>query len=426
LEKTDHRTDSLTRPSGDQGKCMKKGPFESRDRCRGEGTGRGKNVSAWSIALLCLMLTAFILPGKTLAAEGILTEEELATEKFLSNLEASLAKRFFDYRNRPVIRVAVFDFSDGAGNVVKAGITWADRIARRLYNQPQFEVVSREKIEYYLLWNGPGSLGRLDASALRMWQRRINTLDPGNGIHALITGEVKKGAGRSVRLQVYLTNFQFRIGPNEMEKNLVDVLPLSGEIPVPTEQAVQEANEVVVKGEKQALSEGRLVILANTRGFPLVESEYLAQFSKDQPFPWAKSDWPPGRNVLVTGKEEWTMPKEVRIGLGKIRLSPLENRPDSLKRLEYSFLHGKCGTNEIYFDEMIPVFGYRLLTSFIDLKTNQTYSETAQVQVYPGTTTVVVVSFYVPAEKERMRSQQAPRINIFQFYGKDLEILPKG
>jgi hypothetical protein len=400
---------------------MNKGRLESKERCRGEGTQRGKNISAWSIALLFFLLAAFILPGKTPAAEGNVTEEELAAEKFLSNLEAALAKKFFDYRLRPVIRVAVFDFSDEAGNVVKAGIVWADRIARRLYNQPQFEVVSREKIADYLVWNGPGSLGRLDASDLRLWQRRINTLDPGNGIHVLITGEVKKGTGRSVQLQVYLNNFQFRVGPSEMEKNLVDVLPVTGEIPLPTEQAVQEATEVVVKGEKQALNEGRLVIMANTRGFPLVESEYFSQFSKEQPFPWAKVP-----HVLVTGKEEWTMPKEVRIGLEKIRLSPVENRPDSLKRLEYSFLHGKCGTNEVYFDEMIPVFGYRLLTSFIDLKTNQTYSDTTQVQVYPGTTTVVVVSFYVPAEKERIRTHQAPRINIFQFHGKDLEILPKG
>ncbi len=400
---------------------MNKRRLQSTDRCREGGARKGRNFSACSTALLFLMLAALIFPGFAPAAEGNPTEEEMAAEKFLSNLEAALAKKFFDYRLRPVIRVAVFDFSDESGNVVKAGIVWADRIARRLYSQPQFEVVSREKVADYLLWNGPGSLGRLDASALRLWQRRINTLDPGNGIHVLITGEVRKGTGRSVQVQAYLNNFQFRIGPSEMENNLMDVLPVTAEIPLPTEQAVQEANEVVVKGEKQALNEGRLIIMANTRGFPLVESEYFSQFSKEAPFPWAKAP-----HVLVTGKEEWMMPKEVRIGLGKVRLSPVENRPDSLKRLEYSFLHGKCGTNEVYFDEMIPVYGYRLLSSFIDLKTNQTHSDTTQVQVYPGTTTVVVVSFYVPAEKERIRTHQAPRINIFQFYGKDLEILPKG
>lgn len=82
--------------------------------------------------------------------------------------------------------------------------------------------------------------------------------------------------------------------------------------------------------------------------------------------------------------------------------------------------------NEVYFDDMVPAFGYRLLVSFIDLKSNLYYSDVAEVQVYPGTTTVVVLSMYVPTEKERLQSQGTPRINIFQFFGKGLELLPKG
>jgi hypothetical protein len=206
-----------------------------------------------------------------------------------------------------------------------------------------------------------------------------------------------------------------------VEENVTDILPLSAEIPLPTEQALQEATEIVVRGEKQTLSEGRLVILANTRGYPLIETEYLNQFSKDQPFPWDKIPY-----VLTLGRGESTMPKEVQIGLGKFNLSPLLVQRTSFKRLEYAFLHGKCSTNEIYFDDMVPAFGYRLLVSFIDLKSNLTYSEVAEVQVYPGTTTVVVLSMFVPSEKERIQSQQTPRINIFQFFGKDLELLPKG
>ena len=120
------------------------------------------------------------------------------------------------------------------------------------------------------------------------------------------------------------------------------------------------------------------------------------------------------------------MPKEVQIGLGNINLSPLQVQRKSFKRLEYSFLHGKCATNEVYFDDMVPAFGYRLLVSFIDLKSNLNYSEVAEIQVYPGTTTVVVISMYVPNERERVQSQQTPRINILQFFGKDLELLPKG
>lgn len=97
-----------------------------------------------------------------------------------------------------------------------------------------------------------------------------------------------------------------------------------------------------------------------------------------------------------------------------------------MKSLEYSFLHGKFRTNEIYFDEIIPAMDYRLLSSFIDLKTSGTYSEIAQVKVLPGGSTVVVISIYVPSEKERIRSQQTPRVDVFQLFGKDLEILPKG
>lgn len=375
------------------------------------------------IALLCLLWAALMVPGNTPAAEGkLMTEEEAATEKFLSNLEASLAQKFFHYRHRPVVRVAIFDFTDGSGNVVKGGIFWADKIARRLYSQPQFDVVSHEKTSRYLKWNNQTSVSALDAAGLRELQRRINTLDPGNGIHVLIVGEVKKGMGRSLEVRAKLVNFEFNIGELELEKNWVDLIPVSAEIPVPTEQALQEANEVVVRGEKQPSTEGRLVILANTRGHSLVETEYLTQFMKDQPFPWNKVPF-----VFVIGKEESTIPKQVQVALQKISLSPVEARLNSLKRQEYSFLHGKCGTNEIYFDEVIPAGpNYRLLASFMDLKNNQTYSETVEVQVHPGSTTLVILSIYVPSEKERFRTQQAPRINVFQLFGKDLEILPKG
>jgi hypothetical protein len=371
-------------------------------------------------------LAFFTCFGETRAAEketptSVLTEQEAATEKFLSNLEATLAQKFFDYRKRPVIRTAIFDFTDGAGNVVKAGVIWADRIARRLYLQSQFDVVSREKVGRYMSWNSLGTVGRLDAPGLRLLQRRINTMDPGNGIHALITGEVKKGVSRHLLIQVYLVNFEFKVGEMELEKNIVDILPLSAEIPLPTEQALQEASEIVIRGEKQALSEGRLVILANTRGYPLVETEYLSQFSKDQPFPWNKVPY-----ALVVGREEFTMPKQVMIGAENVYLSPLQLPLHSPKRLEHSYLHGKCATNEVYFDETIPAMTYRLNASFIDLKNNQTYSEAPEVQVHPGTTTIVVISFFVPSEKERIRSRQAPRINVFQLFGKDLNIVPKG
>ena len=383
-------------------------------------------VFASGIVLFALFFLALMFAGKGTAAEPSApsaprTDQELATEKFLSNLEGALSQKFFDYRKRPKVRVAVFDFTDGSGNVVKAGVSWADQIARRLYSRPQFEVVSHEQVIRYLSWNSLGTIGSLDASGLRLLQRRINTMDPGNGIHVLIVGEVKKGMGRSLQIQVSLVNFEFKVGEMELEKNLVDFVPLTAEIPLPTEQALQEAGEILVRGEKQTFTEGRLVVLANTRGYPLIDSEYLSRFQKDQAFEWEKIPY-----VLMVGKEDYTMPKQVQIGAGKVSLTPLQLSSNAPKRLEHAFLHGKCATNEVYFDEMIPAMKYQINASFIDLRNGQTYSDLTEVEVYSGATTIVVLSFFVPSEKERIRSGILPRINIFYLYGKGLEILPRG
>jgi len=414
LATTSHNPGNPGCPFKDQGKIM-----------------RIRSFPIIGISLFVLLFMASLLSGcatdQQAAAEkagpppAFQTEQEVAAEKFLSNLEGSLAHKFFDYRKRPVVRVAVFDFTDGTGNVVKAGAAWADKIARRLYSQPQFEVLSHERVTQYLSWNNLETVGKLDAAGLRLLQRRINTMDPGNGIHALITGEVKKGTGRSLQLQVYMVNFEFQVGEMELEKNFIDMLPLGGEIPLPTEQAMQEATEVLVRGEKQASTEGRFLILANTRGYPLVETEYLKELTKEQAFAWNKIP-----SALIVGREEYTMPKQVQIGAGKVTLTPIELPLHSSKRLEHSFLHGKFATNEVYFDEMIPAMKYQLNASFIDLKNNQTYSETTEVEVFSGATTIVVLSFFVPSEKERIRSGIPPRINIYQLYGKGLEILPRG
>jgi len=375
--------------------------------------------------VLFLALLLFVLAGPGTAQEkgapSPRTEQELATEKFLAHLEGALAQKFFDYRKRPRVRVAVFDFTDGEGNVVKGGVRWADLIARRLYSQPQFDVVSRDQVTRYLSWNSLGTIGSLDAAGLRLLQRRINTMDPANGIHALITGEVKKGVGRSLQIQAFLVNFDFKVGEMELEKNLIDVLPLSAAIPLPTEQALQEAGEILVRGAKQTYSEGRLLILANTRGYPLMDSEYLGRFQKEQPFEWEKVPY-----VLLVGKEDYTMPKQVQVGAGNVMLQAVQLPASAPRRLEHAFLHGKCGTNEVYFDQMIPAMKYQINASFVDLRNGQTYSDLTEVEVYPGATSIVVLSFFVPSEKERIRSGILPRINIFRLYGKGLEILPRG
>ena len=406
---------------------MRIGSIPAIGKSQGASSRRGlPRVIPPGIALFILIFLAMMFTGRGIAQEKgnppvPQTEQEVAADKFLANLEGALSQKFFDYRKRPKIRVAVFDFTDGSGNVVKAGVNWADQIARRLYSKTQFDVVSHEQVTRYLSWNSLGTIGKLDAANLRLLQRRINTMDPNNGISALITGEVKKGVGRSLQLQVYLVNFEFKVGAMELENNLVDFVPLSTEIPLPTEQALQDAGEILVRGEKQTFTEGRLIVLANTRGYPLSDSEYLSRFQKDQPFEWEKIPY-----VLMVGREDYTMPKQVQLGIGNVILTTLQLAPGDRKRLEHSFLHGKCATNEVYFDEMIPAMKYEVSASFIDLRNSQTYSDLTEAEVYPGTTTVVVLSFYVPSEKERIRSGLSPRITIYHLYGKGLEILPRG
>src|SRR4030042_2956561 len=169
------------------------------------------------IAILNLISLIVGLPANGLAAQGLAsghltTEQEIATEKFLSRLESTLPHKFYRYPTHPIIRVAVFNFTDGAGNVVKAGRELADKITRRLLVQSQFDVVSQERIKRYLRWNGFSAQEKLDADSLLRLQSRINTMDPGNGIHALVIGEIQKGVGRSLRVSTSLVNFQFKIG----------------------------------------------------------------------------------------------------------------------------------------------------------------------------------------------------------------------
>ncbi len=383
-----------------------------------------KKMSFLFVLLLGLAFSAAQFFSADPAAEGLtsgrsLTEQEVATQKFFSSLEATLAQEFFDYRKRPIVRVAIFDFTDEAGNVVKSGRELADKFTKRLYFKPQFEVVSQEKINRYLSWNGLTTLGRLDAEGLRRLQRRINTMDPANGIHALVIGEIKKGVGRSLHVSVSMVDFQFQVGALELEKNIFDSLTLETEIPLPTEQALQEANEILVRAESHFLEEGRLLVLANTRGNVLLGTEYVSQFSPDQPFPWKKIPY-----ALTFGPAEVTMPGRIEIGLGNLSLSPLGRERISGKLVEYAFLHGKCATTAVYFDEIVPAQSHRLIASFLDLKNNEIHSDLAEVPVYAGSTTVAVLSFYLPSEKERVRNKQIPRIDVFKLFGKGMEILP--
>jgi len=384
-----------------------------------------RKTICWSLmVLLVILFGSLILPGTCPAAEGaphggMMTEQEVAAEKFFSSLEATLGEKFFDYRKRPTVRVAIFEFTDEAGNVVKSGRDLADKLAKRLYLKPQFDVLSQEKINLYLKWNGLNTLGKVDAESLQRLQRRINTMAPENHLHALIMGEVKKGVGRSLYVSASVINFQFKIGATELEKNIIDRLTLTTEIPFPTEQALQEATDVLVRRETGFLQEGRLLILANTRGNALLPTEYVSQSSKDQPFPWATIPY-----ALILGKEEVIMPDQIRIGLEKLLLTPRSLRLDAGRQLEYYFLHGKCATNEIYFDEIVPAQSYHLITSFLDSKTYESYSELTEVQVYPGATTIMVITFYLPNERERIRNKQTPRIDVFMLFGKGIEVLP--
>jgi hypothetical protein len=376
------------------------------------------------LVLLGWVVMFMIFPGKTLPAErltsgGLMTEQEIATEKFFSTLETTIATKFFDYRKRPVIRVAVFDFTDKDGNVVKGGKNLTDEITKRLYPQPQFDIISQEKINRYLGWVKQSTFGKLSAEGILRMQRRLNAMALPTELHALILGEIRKDVSRHLKVSVTVVNFQSPIGEIELEKNIIDAIPIDWDIPLPTEQSLEEAMEVVVPAVSNNLEEGRLIILANTRGNLVVETESISQYTKEQPS--LLSAVP---QILTLGKGEASNPDEIKVGIGDFALSPLGTGRNSKRWLEYAFLHGKCATNEIYFDEVMPAQDYQFITSFLDSKTNQTYSESSMFQVQPGKTTLIVLSIYVPNEKERIRNKQTPKINIFQLFGKGMEILP--
>jgi hypothetical protein len=388
--------------------------------------GKGKmRPIAILVAVVSLFGMGLITNSEGQAAEAVPStrlpsEQENAAEKFLSTMEASLAQKFFDARKRPVVRVAVFDFTDGKGNVVRAGRELADKITRRLYRQSQFEVVGQDKLQRYLSWNGLNTMGNLETRNLYRFQRRVNIMDPHNGIHALVTGEVQKGFSRNIRVSASILNFQAKIGSFELDKNILDAQRIDGEIPFPTEQAWQDSYEIVLPGDRRVVEEGRLIVLANTLGNKLLATEYMNAFSTQEAFRWPETPY-----VLLQGREEVVKPEQVRVALDKLLLSPLMGRKYAEKQIEYTFLHGKFSTNQVYFDETLPVYDYPLLTSFLDLKSNEGYSEYIKIPVHAGATTVLVLSFYVPSEKERIQSKQMPRIDIFQLFGKGTEIFPK-
>ena len=239
------------------------------------------------IALISLLGMGLVLSADGYGAEATPstrppTEQENAAEKFFSALEASLAEKFFDARQRPVIRVAVFDFTDGKGNGVGAGKELAEKITRRLHRQSQFEVVSPKKLQRYLALNGMNTMGRLDAPAFSSFRRRVNTLDPGHGIHALVIGEVQKGMSRNLRVTASIFSFEAPMGALETGEEPPDLRQVQAEIPYPTEKALQEATEVTLANRNRHLREGRLVVLANTRGNHLLATAQTQAFGADK------------------------------------------------------------------------------------------------------------------------------------------------
>jgi hypothetical protein len=377
-------------------------------------------VAAVSLFGIGLILSSGGEAAEAVASSRLPSEQENAAEKFFSSVETSLAQRFFDARKCPVIRVAVFDFTDEKGNAVRAGKELAEKITKRLYRQSQFDVVSQEKLQRYLSWNGLNTLGNLDTKGLSRFQSRVNILDPQNGIHAFITGEVQKGFGRNLRVSASLLNYRAQIGAFELENNILDIQRIGAEIPFPTEQAWQEAFDVILRGDRRVVEEGRLIVLANTQGNKLVPTEYMKAFSSGGAFPWSQTPY-----VFLQGREEVMKPEQVRVGLDKLLLSPMGGQRYASKQFEYAFLHGKFSTNQVYFDETLPAQEYPFLASFLDLKNNETFSEFNKIPVHAGATTVLVLSFYVPGEKERIQSKQMPRIDIFQLFGKGTEIFPE-
>jgi len=91
-----------------------------------------------------MMVLAFLVCGPVCwAAEGGYTSTSL--NKGIDDLSASLMKeiatRYFDSEKRPVINVAVFDFTDHAGNITVGSRYVGDRIRLAFGDSPQFALL---------------------------------------------------------------------------------------------------------------------------------------------------------------------------------------------------------------------------------------------------------------------------------------------
>jgi len=69
------------------------------------------------------------------------------TDKLVQALMKEIATRYFDAKKRPVIKVAVFDFTDQNGDITVGSRYISNRIRLAFGTSPQFAILSVEEFE---------------------------------------------------------------------------------------------------------------------------------------------------------------------------------------------------------------------------------------------------------------------------------------
>ncbi len=104
---------------------------------------------------------------------------------------AQLAAELADVpRDRGALRVAVFDFTDAAGNDCGLGSTIAEELTTRLFQEHRFEVVERRRLRQVLAEQRLGASDLVDPETVA----RVGHL---LGVHAVVDGSVIEGPAQT-------------------------------------------------------------------------------------------------------------------------------------------------------------------------------------------------------------------------------------
>ena len=293
----------------------------------------------------------------------------------------------FDYYQRPVVRMVIFDFQDATGKEIRFGRALADFLRLKGGQERQFFIYGAEDpvgitIQSYL---------QKDPQVKTGVQRALQDSPTfsRSPVDILITGQILKQEDSRLTVRVDLIPLFKRISAVEGELNRLNYTSLTFLSPQLTAEEMQQALTVLEK-PKRKLS--RLIILshlelAGSKGREREENFLTGSFpAKGKDF-FQKEFW---KLHSVNDLALWLDEKEIKI-------LKAEDWEDSRKRLYHDVLSGfKAG--QIWFDKDLAPGDHSLVVS---LSLNGRYKTfTRSFQVREDTTYYLYFSVITNERKE--------------------------